>query len=168
MKNSRDTVAWGVFLVIIGVLFLVGNLSPYGLEFVWPFFPLAVGVAFILKYLFSRKSVAGLMPGTVLIIVSLLLLFCNIFGWYHMESLWPVFILAPAAGFFVLYLAGNKDRSNIVSGSILTGIGGVFLLAYSRFGEYWPVLLIVVGLILMASGWRVRNRAQEEGPASDS
>ena len=156
MNRSRDTFAWGVFLVITGTLFLISSLSSYSLEVLWPLFPLAIGVAFIIKYFFNRKSSSGLMPGFTLVVIALLLFYCNTYGWDRMEMLWPVFIIAPSAGFFALYFLGNRERSHLVSGIVLFVIGLLFLVANSEMGQYWPVILIIVGILLIASNWKVK------------
>jgi len=160
MNRDRNTLAWGIFLVIAGVIFLAGTLSNYGLERLWPLFPLAIGLAFILKVVFNRENVSGLMPGSLLTVVALLLFYCNSYGWDHMVSLWPVFIIAPAVGFFALYFAGQREKSNLISGAVLAGIGILFLVANSRLGQFWPVILIVIGLVLVAANWKVQGKKE--------
>ncbi|MCD6116588.1 hypothetical protein J7K93_06210 [bacterium] len=160
MNKNRDTLVWGIFLVLAGIIFLAGTLSDYGLEMLWPLFPLAIGLAFIIKFIFNRKNISGLMPGSLLTVVALLLFYCNSYGWNNMENLWPVFIIAPAVGFFALYFAGQREKSNIISGSVLAGIGILFLVANSKLGQFWPVILIVIGIILVAANWKVRGEKE--------
>lgn len=66
-----------------------------------------------------------------------------------METLWPVFILAPAAGFLAMYFGGTKEQGLLVPAGILSIIGIIFLFVSSGFGDYWPVFLIIAGIVLI-------------------
>ena len=79
-----------------------------------------------------------------------------------MDSLWPVFILAPAAGFLAMYLGGEKDKGLLVPAGILSGVAVLFLLARSGFGDLWPVFLIIAGIIMILSQLRKQNKAETE------
>ena len=69
------------------------------------------------------------MPAAVLTIVGLLFLYCELDGWWRMQDLWPVFILAPGVGFILMFLFGSPDRGVLVPGTLLLVIGIVFLSA---------------------------------------
>lgn len=148
-NKQKGSMVWGVFLIVIGVLFLIGNISRMGMEELWPMFPMAAGLAFIVGYIRDRKNYGLLMPGSILVVISGLFLFCSIFGWWHMESLWPVFILAPAAGFLAMYWGGSRENGLLISASVLGTVGIVFLFVSSGLGDWWPVFLVAAGLIMI-------------------
>jgi len=149
MEHRKNQFMWGIFLILIGVVFLLGNISRLGMERLWPVFPLAVGVAFCLGYFHNREKYGFLMPGAIFVVVSLLFFFCNFFGWWHMETLWPIFILAPGIGFFAMYSGGIRDQGLLISGGIFSGMAIIFLFISSGLRDYWPVFLIVIGFLLM-------------------
>lgn len=66
-----------------------------------------------------------------------------------METLWPVFILAPAVGFLAMYFGGAKEQGLLIPAGILSGVGVIFLFVTSGFGDYWPLFLILAGVLLI-------------------
>ena len=150
MERKKSNLIWGAILIAMGVIFLIGNFSRVGMEALWPIFPLLIGVGFWSGYFRDRKNYGLLMPGSILVVVSLLFFYCNFLGWWHMETLWPVFILAPAVGFITMYFGGAKDQGLLVPAGILGAVGLIFLFLSSGFGDYWPVLLIIAGVLLIA------------------
>lgn len=149
----------GVGLVILGILFLSENFGYIEFDFrdVWPFFVILAGVGFWIGYYQDRKNYGLLMPGTILIIYGLLFFYCSTQGWYMMSVLWPIFILGPGIGFFMMYLLGEQEKGMLIPASILSGIAVLFLISHSGFWRYWPVALIIVGIVLM-----LRNRLSGE------
>ena len=149
MEHRGSNFIWGFFLIGMGIIFLIGNLSRVGMESLWPVFPLTVGLAFCVGYFYDRKNYGLLMPGSILIVVSLLFFYCNFTDWWHMETLWPVFILAPAVGFLAMYFGGAKEQGLLIPAGILSGVGIIFLFVTSGFGDYWPLFLILAGVLLI-------------------
>ena len=151
MKRSTQHFFWGIVLIILGVLLLFGNLSEFGMSRLWPVFPFIVGVGFWIGYFQDRQNHGLLMPGTILVVISLLFLYCNITTWSNMETLWPIFILAPAVGFIAMFLGGNRDKGLLFPSGILTLIGIIFLAITHGLSEFWPILLIIAGALLILS-----------------
>ncbi len=162
MEFKKSNLIWGLFLILIGIVFLIGNLSQISMEILWPVFPLTVGLAFWIGYFYDRKNHGLLMPGSILIVVSLLFFYCNVFGWGRMETLWPVFIMAPAVGFVAMYFGGERDQGLLIPAGILFGTGILFLIISSGFGDYWPVLLIIAGLWLIISQMSDQKKIQKQ------
>ena len=165
MEQKKNSMIWGIFLIVVGIVFLIGNVSRVGMETLWPVFPMAVGLAFWVGFVHDRKNYGLLMPGSILVIVSILFLYCSIFGWWRMETLWPVFILAPAVGFIAMYFAGAKDQGLLVPAGILSAVGIIFLFVSSGLGDYWPIFLIIGGILLMAFGATRKKGPSEEKKA---
>jgi len=162
MEHRKNQLTWGIFLILIGAVFLLGNLSRVGMETLWPVFPLAVGLAFWVGYFYDRKNFGLLMPGSILVIVSLLFFTCNFFGWWRMETLWPIFILAPGIGFFAMYFGGAKDQGLVIPGSILVAIGIIFLFISSGLRDWWPIFLIIAGILIIVLQGRMGCKKGEE------
>lgn len=161
MAGQRHNLIWGILLILIGILFLVGNTSRMGMELLWPVFPLAVGIAFWIGYFNDRKNYGLLMPGSILIVVSVLFMYCNLTHWWRMEYLWPIFILAPATGFVAMYFGGSRDSGLLIPAGILGAVGFIFLFLSSGLGDYWPVFLIVAGLLLILLQGLPKKKAEE-------
>jgi hypothetical protein len=149
MKTSDIII--GIGLIILGLIFLFENFGYIEFDFkdVWPVFVLLAGLAFWLGFLKDRKNYGLIMPGTILIIYSLMFWYCTAEGWYYMTILWPGFLIGPGLGFFLMYLLGEKEKGLLVPATILTAIGILLLFRYSGVLRYWPVILVVIGIILI-------------------
>ena len=75
-----------------------------------------------------------------------------------MTYLWPVFIIGPGIGFFLMYLLGPKEKGMLIPASILTGLGILFMLSKSGIMRYWPILLIVLGIVLIVR-YQMKSRS---------
>lgn len=105
----------------------------------------------------ASRGGGGWIAGIVLILLGLVFLLQNI-GGFSLQNWWAIFILIPALGSFAS--AWNTYQSSggfsaavrgpLVGGLILTTIALIFLFNIS-FGIYWPVLLILGGLLILAS-----------------
>jgi len=91
MKDSR--LAWGITLLLFGVMFLIRQLGIIPAEisdivFDWKNFPLIIGVIFLIFH--KNKSI-----GMVLIVVGILLRLQEIIHWTKdiSEYVWPVLLI---------------------------------------------------------------------------
>jgi hypothetical protein len=101
----------------------------------------------------------GWMGGTILILLGLVFLLQNM-RIPFLTNWWALFILIPA---FWAYVAawnlyqGNHQLTRGVAGSLTLGILlTLFALAFLfnlAVGLFWPVLLIVGGLVLLGTAW---------------
>jgi hypothetical protein len=156
MTYDRRAVWTGGLLIVIGALLLAANLNLLEIEWknLWPLF-FFVGAAVNLSiFLTDRRNFGVLMPATILTIYGALFQYCALTSWHDMSELWPTFILGPGVGLLMMYLFGKRDRGLLIPASILIGISAIFFLAFGprplrRYGEYWPVLLILAGLLLL-------------------
>ncbi|MFC1569205.1 hypothetical protein ACFL4L_03115 [bacterium] len=151
MTDSKNKLFFGIAFIVIGILFLVTKLSDMGMSNLWPIFPLTVGAGLMLGYFKNRENIGYLMPGIVLITISILFFYCSIGGWHHMANLWPVFILAPSAGFVAMYFGGNRDRGLLMPAGLLGLIGLIFIAINFRISNFIPILMILIGIILVLS-----------------
>jgi hypothetical protein len=139
----------GLLFIILGAVLLAANLGAFSLLRFWPLLIVGLGVSFFLMWFGERGNYGLLMPAAVMTVVGLLFLYCEIDGWQHMEDLWPVFMLAPGLGFILMYLFGTQDKGLLVPGGMMLFMGILFLSVNRLTGRWWPLLLIVVGIVLL-------------------
>ncbi|MEZ4813207.1 MAG: DUF5668 domain-containing protein [Caldisericia bacterium] len=95
----------------IGALFLLQNmgfLGPYNMGDLWPFFPIIVGIGFVVLYFADKKDSGVLIPASILLIVGAVFLSINISGMivYIAPS---VIILIGAVIIFNSFRTGKTD-----------------------------------------------------------
>jgi len=141
----------GIGLVILGVIFLFDNFGYVRVEFwrIWPVLVILGGLGFWVGFFRNREDYGLIMPGTILVIYGLMFFYCAIAGWWHMEHVWPGFMIGPGIGFFLMYLLGPKEKGLLIPAGILTGIGLVFMFQRTSLLRYWPVVLIIIGVVLI-------------------
>jgi hypothetical protein len=129
---------------------------------------LFVGLAFLLPLLIwwerRRKLVGLVMPGAIITVNGLILLFQNTLGDFSSWAyLWPLELIAVALGLLFIYLLGEHKRGLTVAAGIVGGIGLVFLVVFSTaFGGgvlrcTAPLLLIGLGLFVVLMSIRRRS-----------
>ncbi len=139
----------GGMFILAGILFLLSNFDVLHFSSSWPLFLLIPGLFFLISFFDERKNIGLLMPAAILISYGLLFLYCELLGWENMDYLWPVFIMAPGAGFYLMYYFGSKDKGLLVPGSILIFVGLACLGLSDMSTYFWPILLIGVGIFLL-------------------
>jgi len=141
----------GTGLVLLGILLLFQNFGYIEINFadLWPFLVILGGIGFWIGFLGNRKNYGLLMPGTILTIYGIMFLYCEVEGWYMMQYIWPFFLLGPGFGFYFMYLLGNRDKDLLIPGTILTLLGLFFFMGRTGYFRYWPILIIIIGIILL-------------------
>jgi len=137
----------GIFFTL-GVTFLLGEIFSYNL--VWPAFIAAPAVGLLLLYLFGERSPGLLVPIGILFTIAGTCFLSALFNLWGV--LWPGFIIAPAVGLFLLYIAGNRDPGLLIPIFILTGIAVIFFSigTIRLIGSYFKYIaggaLIIAGI----------------------
>ncbi|NLX63797.1 MAG: hypothetical protein GX022_03320 [Clostridiaceae bacterium] len=138
----------GIFFTL-GVTFLLGEmLNSYHL--VWPLFIASPAVGLLLLYLFGNRSPGLLVPIGILFTIAGTCFLSELFNLWGV--LWPGFIIAPAVGLFLLYIAGNRDPGLLIPVFILTGIAVIFFSIGTMrlIGRYFKYIaggaLIIAGI----------------------
>ncbi|MCK4236662.1 MAG: hypothetical protein KAX38_06060 [Candidatus Krumholzibacteria bacterium] len=155
-KEHKHSPVPGLILVALGILFLLGNFGAFRIDtdIFWTYIIIVLGIIFWLVFLFDRSKSGHIMPGTILLTVGLLLNYAVRNGWGAMKYLWPFFILAPAFGFYAMFLFGGRDRTLLIPAGILTVIGLVFFLQGFDHSMrlIWPIAIIIIGVLLLVKG----------------
>jgi hypothetical protein len=138
----------------------------------WPIFPILVGASLFVGWLATpnkRENHGMMIPVVVNVLIGIFFFgfTFSIFDWSDMAILWPVFPLIVGAAFFVAWIFGLfRDWGLLVPAGIAAGVGVVGL-AFTLSGryeflgsvrDYWPVLLIGLGLLILISSLVDRGR----------
>jgi hypothetical protein len=184
MQRNRNSEVFGIFLAILGVLFLLvnNNLVWFGWDALWPLVPFLIGVIMLRDYR-ARRNPRQLFRGTLLVQfgVFFFLFSSGIFSWDLMQKLWPTIPLIIGISLFVLSAAG-VEAPPIIFGVVLVVFAIVSYLAYSDvieprisepFVRIWPLALVAAGALIYLRGKRERLERTESpagggAPASDT
>lgn len=159
-ESRRSNLVFGVILVLIGAIFLVFQLLPGLQSFInwanaWPLIIVGVGAVFMLSGVLGR--VPGLaVPACVIGGLGILMYWQNSTdnwaSWAYAWALIPGFVGVGTILTGILGGHGAKSFSGglwlIVISLVMFFIFGSFLGGFG-FGDYWPVLLIGLGFLIL-------------------
>jgi hypothetical protein len=142
-------------LVDAGAVLLLNSLGYLRLDLgrLWPLFPLAPGLFFVALHLFSGAPATrwALIPGLIITNVAMVLFLIS-FDLVDMGRAWPSFPFAVGLAFLEMYALGlREDAWPLIPGTILTGLGLVFFITEAFGWEWWPLLLVAAGLVVLFS-----------------
>jgi hypothetical protein len=110
IMNNRN-MSWGIFLILIGGILLVGRLFDfqiYDWNYFWPIFVLIPGLMFEAGYFLSGKAPGLLVPGGIMTTIGVLFFFESYTNWQFSSITWPIYILSVSIGLYQL------DRKSVV------------------------------------------------------
>lgn len=169
-ESRKSSLVFGVLLVLVGAVFLIVQLVPGLKETInwasaWPLIIVGIGVAFLVGAVVG--GVPGLaVPAAIIGGIGGLLWYQNATDswdtWSYAWALIPGFV---GVGIILSGILSGNIREALTGGGwlilislVMFFIFGSFLGGFEQFGAYWPVLLIVLGvLILLRPLIRARN-----------
>jgi hypothetical protein len=160
-QRARSRLGLGVLLILIGALFLLAQFIPglqnlLNTQFTWPLIVVGVGLfLFVFGVLVGAPGMA--VPAAIVGGIGGILYWQNLTGnwesWAYAWTLIPGFV---GVGVLLTGLLGERTRNNLESASwliiislVLFFIFGSFFGSIGLFGQYWPVLLILLGFLLL-------------------
>ncbi|HRQ38745.1 MAG TPA: hypothetical protein PLD25_12630 [Chloroflexota bacterium] len=168
---ARTNAVFGAALIVLGIVFLVGELFDIAVgQYIWPFFVIVPGIMLFLGALMLDEEVgqAVAMVSGIVTMVGLILLVQSITdAWASWAYTWA--LVAPTGVGIGLWLFGSvKERADLQkSGRDLVKVGlGIFVVAAIFFelvigingfgvGAYaLPLLLIGLGFVLLLRNFR--------------
>jgi hypothetical protein len=165
-KSGGNWVLGGI-LILVGIWFLLDGI---GLEIprmdaIWPIFPILGGLAFIIGYLTGAGDMdeGAMIPGIGGLLVGIFFFFITLgpLTWGDLSIWWPIFPLIGGIAFLATWLAGRmRDWGLLIPAFGGLGVGVVGLLVTTDaiegaiVADWWPVSLILVGIILLAANLR--------------
>jgi len=168
-KNRNITnIIIGVVLLALGVFALFGTyFGSLNMDNLWPLLIIGVGVVFFIVVALGDQSRAGLaIPGSILVMVGLLLLIMNYTDtWESWSYCWALIVFASGAGVWINgYRSERPDlrkrgADTMRSGLILFVVFAVIMeFIFTATGEHrraypivWSILLTLLGLYLLIS-----------------
>ena len=158
-RAKRGGVAAGVLLVLLGLGALAVQFVP-GLQvwFSWPMIVIGVGVALLILGLLSGEPGMAV-PACIVGGIGGLLYWQNATGnwgsWAYAWALIPGFVGLGTIVSGVLGGDGGDVRGGawlLLISLILFAVFGSFFGALDILGKYWPVLLILLGVLSLLQG----------------
>ncbi len=165
--SNLPALAGGLILILLGLLFLIGQFFRIDLAgFLWPFFILVPGVLVFL-YALSLSDATGeglAVFGSLVSVTGLLLLFQNTTGlWASWAYAWSL-VIPTSIGLGQWIFGARKGRPDIARiGARLMWVGlAIFLAGFIFFeliigisglslGQWvWPLVLIILGIAILA------------------
>ena len=162
----RKNYWFGIILIFIGVLLLLNETEIIDLEwFDVVFYSFIVIGLLKISNGWSRADKRGILGGTFFLTFGLLMeLISNHYLISDDEFVLAIFSLSLALANLV-YFAFRHDRWNNLTWAVIFGVvGGLFLIAYIGYyprwyiyevlETYWPVVIILFGVIILLRGLR--------------
>lgn len=156
-KEKRTNIAGGIILVLVGAALLAVQILPgVFIQFSWPWIVIIVGL-----FLFGLGAAIGepgmAVPACIVGGIGGILYYQNLTGnwesWSFMWSLIPGFV---GIGSILMNLLSGEGGKAFREGGLLILISltlfavfGSFFGALGLVGDYWPVLLILLGVLIL-------------------
>jgi len=160
-KKRRSGLAGGVLLILLGVWFLAVQLVPglgmwIAASMSWPLWIIGVGILLLVIGLLTGTPAMAI-PACIVGGIGGILYWQNLTGnWESWSYIWALIPGFVGIGSLLAGLLGENRRESIRSGITLIVISLILLLVFGSFlgnwellGPYWPVLLIVLGVVLL-------------------
>jgi hypothetical protein len=155
--NRRASITGGAVLILLGLIFLASEIFPGVFNFwEWPFFIIGFGGLFLVWAILS--GVGGLaVPGAIISGIGGILYYQNVTGdWTSWSYIWALIPGFVGVGVFLANLIDGKIREAFTDSITLVLISAMLFFAFgTAFGlehniaQYWPVLLILLGIIAL-------------------
>lgn len=168
-KRNRTTLILGILLILAGVYFVLVNAVPgfadlINITFSWPVIVMLVGAGLLVLGLLTGTPEMAV-PAFIVAGIGGILYYQNMTGnWGSWAYLWTLIPGFSGLGILAAWLLGDRKKQSVRSALdtigtslVLFVVFGAFFGAFRDLGPYWPVLLIVAGLLV---GARFHQRAQ--------
>ena len=160
MSDKGKTAAFGLVLIVIGAMLLLGALGVQlpSMQTLWPL----IVIAFSLFVLYSAVRDKPIKPdsvwfGTMGTLVGFLFAYITLGpgAWGDLRTLWPLFPLIAGVAWLVAYASDPRQIAHLVAALIAGAVGVVALLINTgwlepyigrQLLEYWPLILVALGL----------------------
>ena len=169
MEKKKHSLIPGIFLIGLGLWMLADHVP--SIRLIWTdyfYYVLLFCSALLFAEAIRKKNSSPVFLAVItLIIGSFFALRTNgiIFNWT--QPVWPIFPFALGIAFFSLFLIRPQDWGVLIPGalflffSISAGAEAMFdkdLELTDLFSMYWPVVVIVIGIGVVVSGFLVKGQ----------
>lgn len=158
-KGKRTSIVGGAILILVGAVLFAAQILPdfmpdFWAVFSWPWIIIGIGlVLFVLGAALGEPGMA--VPATIVSGLGGILAYQSFTGdWQSWSYIWTLIPGFVGVGIVLMSLLGGdaslKDGSTLMFISfIMLAVFGSFFGAVGMAGRYWPVLLILLGVVLM-------------------
>lgn len=156
-KEKRTSVVGGILLILFGAALLAAQILPgFFIQFSWPWIVILVGL-----FLFTMGAAIGepgmVVPACIVGGIGGILYYQNATGhWESWSFLWTLIPGFVGVGIVLMNLLQGEGAQALREGGMLVLISltlfavfGSFFGALGLVGDYWPVLLILLGLLIL-------------------
>jgi hypothetical protein len=165
-STNTGAVIVGSLMILFGALALLGQVFRYALNWgvIWPFAIIAVGLAFfVVMFAGGRSAAAFAIPGSILGMIGLMLLYQSLSGnWESWSYGWALIVVSVGIGITIMGLWGRNPRLQSAGLRVLR-VGLILFVIFGTFFELiflspsgaalraylFPGLLIVIGVYLV-------------------
>ena len=158
-KGKRTSIVGGAILILVGGLLFAAQIMPELLPDFWQIFSwpwIIIGIGLVLFALGAALGEPGMaVPAMIVSGLGGILAYQWYTGdWQSWSYIWTLIPGFVGLGIILMSLLGGdasvKDGGTLVFISfIMTAVFGSFFGAIGMAGRYWPVLLILLGVVLM-------------------
>jgi hypothetical protein len=164
-RTNRTSLIFGVLLIGLGILFLVGQLFRVNIwQYAWPMFILVPGIIFFGITMSGGSGSSGFaIPASILTTVGLIFFFQALTGHYASWAYaWTlIFPTAVGLGMFIMGSQGGDEslkkqgKGFLRAGLVLFVILAFVFEAIFRMGDnlvsrlFWPMAIILFGVYLI-------------------
>lgn len=157
MRTSKSgfwlSVIGGVLMVVVGVIFLLGNLgiiSPNWDIIIGPLFGIG-GLVLLLIFVMNTDNWWVLFPGFILIAIAIIVFMDETVGVSADQWSGAVFLGLLSLAFFIIYLVHREHWWAIIPGGVLLTLAGVTVLPDNNYtaGLFFLGLALTFGLIYL-------------------
>jgi hypothetical protein len=158
-KGKRTSIVGGAILILVGAVLFAAQVLPdfmpdFWAVFSWPWIVIGIGlILFILGAALGEPGMA--VPATIVGGLGGILAYQWYTGdWQSWSYIWTLIPGFVGIGIVLMSLLGGdaslKDGGTLIFISfIMLAVFGSFFGAVGMAGKYWPVLLILLGVVLM-------------------
>ncbi len=160
--RTRTSIVGGLLLILLGLFFLAYQVLPglpswLRVEMGWPLIVVAVGAGLLVFGLLVGAPGMAI-PACIVAGIGLILYWQNVTNnyesWAYVWTLIPGFV---GVGTILNGLLGGGRLRDALEGGfwlilislVMFAIFGSFLGGMTLFGQYWPALLILLGLVVL-------------------
>lgn len=158
-KGKRTSIVGGAILILVGAVLFAAQVLPDFMPEFWEIFSwpwIVIGIGLVLFVLGAAVGEPGMaVPATIMTGLGGILAYQWFTGdWQSWSYIWTLIPGFVGIGIVLMSLLGGdaslKDGTTLIFISfIMLAIFGSFFGAVGMAGRYWPVLLILLGVVLM-------------------
>ena len=158
-KGKRTSIVGGSILILVGAVLFSAQVLPDFMPDFWEIFSwpwIVIGIGLVLFVLGAAVGEPGMaVPATIMTGLGGILAYQWYTGdWQSWSYIWTLIPGFVGIGIILMSLLGGnaslKDGTTLMFVSfIMLAVFGSFFGAVGMAGRYWPVLLILLGVVLM-------------------